>query len=201
MKAFHNDPAVKLKYLERVLAHQKADEIVKDKYWENGKGCAVGCTIHGSNQSDYAPELQIPEVIAHLEDRIFESLPNDLAKTWPYRFLEAIPTGADLSRVGPQFAIFLLTDETQCASRHPQCSVVAQAYQQELDGHVVDWSDVRRNASDAAYNYTAYTAVSYAASYATHASAHAAAYAAYAAYVATYTAQSEKLLELLRGAK
>ncbi len=33
MQAFHNDQKVKDKYLGRVEAHQKADEIVKGKYW------------------------------------------------------------------------------------------------------------------------------------------------------------------------
>lgn len=41
---FHGKPAVKAKYLKRVRAHAKADEIVSGRYWENGKGCAVGCT-------------------------------------------------------------------------------------------------------------------------------------------------------------
>jgi hypothetical protein len=43
--AFHNDQKIKDKYLARVEAHRKADEIIKGKYWENGKGCAVGCTL------------------------------------------------------------------------------------------------------------------------------------------------------------
>lgn len=47
MKAFHNDKKIKAKYLARVKAHIKAGEVIKGKYWENGKGCAVGCTIHG----------------------------------------------------------------------------------------------------------------------------------------------------------
>jgi hypothetical protein len=29
MQAFHNDPKIKAKYLKRVRAHAKADEIVK----------------------------------------------------------------------------------------------------------------------------------------------------------------------------
>lgn len=38
MKAFHNDSKIKAKYLKRVQAHFKSDEIVKGKYWEDGKG-------------------------------------------------------------------------------------------------------------------------------------------------------------------
>lgn len=67
MKAFHSDEAVKEKYLERVRAHSAADSIIKGKYWESGKGCAVGCTIEGSDHERYETELGIPRVIARLE--------------------------------------------------------------------------------------------------------------------------------------
>ncbi len=46
--AFHGDSTVKEKYLSRVRAHREADELKKGYYWQHGKGCAVGCTIHGS---------------------------------------------------------------------------------------------------------------------------------------------------------
>jgi len=49
MKAYHNKKETKKFYLDRVKAHFKADEIVKGKYWQNGKGCAVGCTIHANH--------------------------------------------------------------------------------------------------------------------------------------------------------
>lgn len=39
--SYHGDKAVKAKYLRRVRAHEKADEIVKGTYWQNGKGCAA----------------------------------------------------------------------------------------------------------------------------------------------------------------
>jgi hypothetical protein len=60
MKAFHNDNEIKQKYLKRVIAHQKADELIKGKYWEKGKGCAVGCTIHSGDHAKYETELGIP---------------------------------------------------------------------------------------------------------------------------------------------
>jgi hypothetical protein len=47
MLSFHSDPSIKSNYITRVAGHADADEIVKGRYWENGKGCAVGCTIHG----------------------------------------------------------------------------------------------------------------------------------------------------------
>ena len=71
LRAFHNDPAIKAEYLARVAAHEKADEIAKGFYWEGGRGCAVGCTIHGSSHMKYQTTLGIPVMLARLEDRIF----------------------------------------------------------------------------------------------------------------------------------
>ena len=62
--SFHSDPSVKKKYLSRVEAHAKADEIIHGTYWENGKGCAVGCTIHSGRHQDYETELGIPRRLA-----------------------------------------------------------------------------------------------------------------------------------------
>lgn len=108
MKAFLNDPAIKGKYLSRVKAHASADELVKGLYWENGKGCAVGCTVHSSNHGAYETELGIPGWLARLEDVIFEGLPNKSAMKWPEKFLRAIPVGGDLNVVKSPFLIFVL---------------------------------------------------------------------------------------------
>lgn len=108
MKAFHNDPLIRKKYLARIRAHAKADEFVKGKYWENGKGCAVGCTIHDSDHARYETELGLPEWLARVEDTIFEGLPNDKAKAWPVQFLEAANLGADLNQIKAPFMIYVL---------------------------------------------------------------------------------------------
>ena len=117
MLAYHNDPAIKSKLLADLQAHADADRLVKGQYWENGKGCAVGCTLHSvgadgaaNNHSEYETRLGIPQMLARLEDTIFEGLPNADAMQWPMRFSAAIATGADLSRVGWQWLHWLLTD-------------------------------------------------------------------------------------------
>jgi hypothetical protein len=110
MLSFHSDPSIKLNYLARVAGHADADEIVKGRYWENGKGCAVGCTIHGEAHESFERELGIPQMLAWLEDVIFEGLPNRLAKTWPERFLSSVAPGRELSPVGWQFLHWLLTE-------------------------------------------------------------------------------------------
>ena len=86
MKAFHGDKAVKEKYLNRVLAHQAADEIIKGKYWQGGKGCAVGCTIHSDDHYGYEHEIGVPAWLAFLQDKIFEGLPNAESKKFPADF-------------------------------------------------------------------------------------------------------------------
>jgi len=75
MLAYHNNPKIKQDILQQLQIHHDADEIIKGVYWENGKGCAVGCTLHSRNHQEYETRFGIPEVLAHLEDAIFEGLP------------------------------------------------------------------------------------------------------------------------------
>jgi len=213
--AYHNNPKIKEKYLARVRAHVKADQLVHGQYWEDGKGCAVGCTIHSGYHQAYEIELGIPRILAHLEDRIFESLPNGQAQQWPEQFLQAIPVGADLSSVWPRFAIWMLTDADfgaiQFANKQEEkvaIQNVADAYRQLLDDPetVIDWREL------IVATYVAATDAAYAAAYAAdvmadsevRAAVYTASYAALAAAPAARNmwriAQSEKLLELLASA-
>ena len=111
MLAYHNDPKIKTDILSQLQEHAAADQIVKGHYWQDGKGCAIGCTIHSDDHMDYETRFGIPIMLARLEDCIFEGLPNDAAKTWPIRFMSAIEPGIDLSTVGWKFLHWLLTDE------------------------------------------------------------------------------------------
>jgi hypothetical protein len=119
MLSYHSDPAIKARYLARVEGHAAADEIIKGQYWEAGKGCAVGCTIHGASHDNFELELGIPQMLAWLEDVIFEGLPNRMAKTWPERFLSSIAPGKDLSRIGWRLLHWLLTDSGFGDPDHP----------------------------------------------------------------------------------
>lgn len=124
--AFHGDPKIKAKYLRRVRKHERADEIMHGRYWENGKGCAVGCTLHSANHAAYETELGIPQTLARLEDALFEGQTNGAAKAFPARFLKAIKPGADLSRVSWQFLYWLLTEELAERDNPLVASAVAQ---------------------------------------------------------------------------
>ena len=111
MRSYHCDPSIKSDLLAQLAAHRAADEIVKGQYWKNGKGCAVGCTLHSGDHAEYEPRYGIPQMLARLEDCIFEGLPNAAAQHWPERFSRAVPVGVDLSRVGWRFLHWLLTDD------------------------------------------------------------------------------------------
>lgn len=163
MRAFHGNAAVKTEYLARLSAHEVADEIIHGTYWQNGKGCAVGCTVHLNDNAHaaYESQLGIPQVIARLEDRIFEGMKNGDSKTFPRRFLEAIPVGADLSLVWPRFAVWLLVDEEHGVRRHTKrdsaqwvaISRVAELYAQTINGEKVtidEWREARVAAEAAA---------------------------------------------------
>jgi hypothetical protein len=121
--SFNNDSELKKQILAQLKKHHDADEIIKGKYWENGKGCAVGCVAHTSEkphalvQEKYGIDIKINYLI----DNIFEELPNELAKTWPLRIFEAIPTGIDTRNfinlfnskvlIDPEFGLVKISDK------------------------------------------------------------------------------------------
>ena len=205
--AFHGDEKIKRKYLARVKSHRDADEIIKGQYWQEGRGCAVGCTLHSKNHSAYEDELGIPMVLARLEDRIFEGMSNETAKDFPIRFLESIQVGADLSMVTYKFMHWLLVNDeygvinfTKREESKAAIQAVADKFTKVIDGETVthdEWLDVMR----AAYAADAADDAAYAS--ASDAYADAAAYTSAAAYdrKSAFDAQAEKLLELLIEAK
>jgi hypothetical protein len=193
--AFKGRESVKEKYITRVTAHQKSDEIIKGRYWLGGKGCAVGCTIHGNSHEKYETELGIPRAIARLEDRIFEGMSNKKAKEFPLQFLSSIEVGADLSKVLPRFYVKILTDKKhgvhQWARPDGKIAIkkVSDLFQELADGNEVtreEWLQAKAAADAAAY--AAADAAAAAAAAAADAAADAAAYAAYAADADAYTA-------------
>ena len=143
MKAFHNDKAVKKKYIARVLEHQKADQVMRGRYWDKQpdgvfRGCAVGCTLHSGEHQAYETELGIPEWLARLEDYLFENMATGY-KTWPHRFLRAIPVGFDnWDYVWHKFSIYLLLEDEEAAIKHAdedahQVQAIAALHQAAID--------------------------------------------------------------------
>jgi len=198
MLAFRDCLETKAEALANVRKHAAADRLVKGKYWENGKGCAVGCHYnkywHRQGRSKYAGlsglgwhELAekvhgIPFELAALEDCIFENLPNNLAMTWPERFITAIPEGADLSKVWPRFAHWLLVDSQDGVIRFADAETgeaiwgVAMLFAREIADEIP--SDEEWEAAGAAAGAAAWVAARAAAWEAAGAAARAAARAA-----------------------
>jgi hypothetical protein len=159
--AYHGKKEIKAKYLTRVRAHRAADQLVRGTGWTDGRGCAVGCTLHAYDHARYPIELGVPEILARLEDKIFESIDEKRAMQWPTQFLAAIPVGADLSAVWPKFAAWMLRNI--CPSNSGE--VVAKVFDREARGEKVpstEWRSVqaaargaRREAWDKYYSYAA----------------------------------------------
>jgi hypothetical protein len=212
--AFHGNAELKEFVLAQLDAHRKADRLVHGVYWENGKGCAVGCTLEAvrlrNGNADrnidhaahalYESELGIPVILARLEDRIFEGMRRTYSQAWPERFVSAIQPGADLAMVWPHFACWLLTEEifryTKNSRSLASLAEVGNLYREWIDGAKPStdrWRAARKTASaDAAASAaaSAYAAASAAASAAYAADADAAASAASAASAA-YAADAD----------
>ena len=131
MKAFHNNPELKAGLLRELLKHEAADAAIRGTYGTMGlsarefKGCAIGCALNSlnllngqfcpvpkpvSDHSRFPEELGIPLEIAFLIDHIFENLPDPYHKTFPRRVIEAVPVGADLSKITSLLLNWMILD-------------------------------------------------------------------------------------------
>ena len=169
MLAYHNDPQLKKEILQQL------------------QGSSWNVSIE-----EYESRFGIPKRLAHLEEQIFDGLPNAEAKSWPIRFMSAINVGADLSTVWRDFVIWLLIDPIDGviqyiqpgSDAHQAILRVANLYQ---DGYT---QQQMREAADFAVTAAAASYVAEAAALAAYAAADAAADAAYAAYAAAYAADA-----------
>ena len=179
--AFFGDAKLKNFYENRVLGHQKADEIVQGKYWENGKGCALGCTVHSDKHLDMAKKLNIPLPIVYLEERIFERLDNTKAKEFPLAFIQAIRTGADLSLVTAKMMLFILLEVLQYVGEDEKSETATKSviglYERLIAGDSPAQSEWSAAAADANYAVVRAADANYAAYTAAYASVYASAYA------------------------
>jgi len=108
MLSYHSDEKIKSKYVGRVEAHIKADNLIRGNGWDGTKGCAVGCTLENYDHARYPIELGIPEWLARVEDTLFEGMSLEKSRTWPKDFLEAISVGVDLEKAKTPFIVVVL---------------------------------------------------------------------------------------------
>ena len=142
MIAYNNDEKVKSKYVARMRAHIKADELVQGTGFEsNGKtrGCAVGCTLDRYDHKGFETELGIPEDVARLFDTLFEGLPVKNAPEFALDFLLAVKPGSDLTRIRFKFCAFLM--------REALARVEALTLNADLKKQVIDaiWRSLKLN--------------------------------------------------------
>lgn len=110
--AYHNNADDKTAILAELAAHRKAAALIQGHgRWRDGKGGAIGCTLHSSDDLDYELRFGIPFAIAALKDVIFERLAAKPARKWPERLMGAIEPGQDLSLVHWHLLHWLLTTE------------------------------------------------------------------------------------------
>ena len=119
--AFYGDPAIKAKHSARLHARQTADKTVQDAFAEPKGYIAAYCpspakVFDPERDKDYgkygewALLFGYPTPLSGLRDAICEGLPESEARQFALDFLAVVPVGADLRRVWPRFALWLLSD-------------------------------------------------------------------------------------------
>ena len=153
--------------IAKLEAHAKADAFVQGTYFDHGKGCAVGCTLvdYGVDPSDHAQYEKlfgVPEVLARIEDCIFEGLRIEDAKEWALRFANAIPPKTDLIGVYPKFQQFILVDPEHGVIRFSETDEQRQVIQ-DCAALFNDYPNIDREQAKAAKDAAAYAAAAAAA--------------------------------------
>jgi hypothetical protein len=172
-----------------VAAHIAADAVVQGRYWEDGKGCFIGCLAHSRDATVLGDRFGLPLPLVRICEGIFEALPADEAKS----FFAAVPDavgvdGRDLSRVHWAF----LAEELRALPEVPpevQAVIDPVIAGMDLLASGQKWPAAARAAARAAA--AAYAAYAAQAAYAADAAADAA-HAARAAYAdaAAYAARA-----------
>jgi len=78
--AFNSDPTLRDDAIKTAIEHREADKLVKGQYWENGKGCAIGCWAQTSKMphQTVADKYKLPVELLYIVDGIFEKLPSTM---------------------------------------------------------------------------------------------------------------------------
>lgn len=118
--SYRGDPDLKAALVAEMADHARLDQLVQGDYLrQDGKGCAVGCTISGRLLAElgtvealeehvresggwhetWAQATGLPAWLGGLDDMVFEGLTVEQSKAWPVRLLDAVPVGVDLSPV------------------------------------------------------------------------------------------------------
>lgn len=161
MLAFTNTLKTKAEAIALSQANYDADNYIQGTFWENGKGCSVGCMVHEYREktdTDWhaatEPLYGIPQQLSFLQDRIFECLPVKEAKEWTVRFFHAIPDGADLSMAASKLVYWLMTDPGMVLKHADDAgkkviNSLADLYKRRLEGDEPDGEEWEKAAEAA----------------------------------------------------
>jgi hypothetical protein len=158
--AFHNDPALKQKYIARVRGHRKAGRIHRDAYRRNSKRGAITATVNSLDYGAYEPQLGIPEALAHLESALFWELPPQRLRFWPEQFLIAISPGTNLSLVCSRMLYWLFSDPAGITQYTKKTDIqamhaIAQLYSRRITGSEPKYKDWSHASTLATASYSA----------------------------------------------
>lgn len=110
MLAYHNDPAVKAKYIARYAEHRRLDQVVQGTGFLDGRGCFIGCTLDNYAPEHFPIELGWPSWLTNLAEIVFEGLPKNKAPQFGTDLLESVREGVDLEKVRMPFQPKLSSD-------------------------------------------------------------------------------------------
>jgi hypothetical protein len=147
MQAYFCDQALKDEFVARMQAHILADEVIQGTSFDNGRGCAVGCTYDEYDHSLGPSRLGFPEWYEHLRGTIFEGLPNERnvdflsikiseAQKWAYDSLNVVKPGVDLEKV--KYAVALGSHRRALKRLENNTEPYAQECRDAIQG-VIDW--------------------------------------------------------------
>jgi hypothetical protein len=209
LQSFNNKQELKEKLVSAMIADKESEKIIKGQYYENNKGCNIGCAEYelckilgdkftNSRHKYLAEKLQIPEFLLHLADTIFENLPHNESQNWAGAdFWEAIPVGRDLTLLANKIKIeILINSEFGCyqyanEETKPIIDRIVALHQSKIDGK--EW-DKSAESAESAVSASAWSAAESAVSAAS-ASAWSAASSAVSNF---YLKLSKKIIELLK---
>ena len=121
LNSYKGDQNFKQRMVSAIIEDKENERIVKGQYWQDGKGCNVGCgeyavcqilghKFENRKHKKLAEELEVPEAIFYLGDAIFEGLDVEDSTQFVVDFYTAIPVGQDLKNVVIDIKIALLSD-------------------------------------------------------------------------------------------
>ena len=95
----------------RMARHIAADKVIQGVYWLDGRGCFIGCSVHGDDPQPLVDEIGLPLAVIRIAEAIFERLPKSDAIEFTKRISApgVIREGADVSLVQWQFLLWLNT--------------------------------------------------------------------------------------------